>query len=188
MGESDTRIMERFGTLLLKLSLSLSPIFFSSVLGAGPRLRASDCATRLRLQVDYSRWTPPQLVVAPRLAEAHFHGKPEQSAPPNRTGKRHISLGEERLALSPVLEPNSGTVGAMRGPWIGPPGVLCGLSARSLWMCALGWPFIFIFRGWAPGCGKRPACTESRLAQNFFFSADQNRCVVNLCITSTAWN
>lgn len=36
-------------------------------------------------------------------------------------------------------------------------------------MRALGWPFIFIFRGWAPGCGKRPACTESRLAQNFFF-------------------
>lgn len=83
-------------------SLSLSLLFFfPSVLGAGPRLRASDCATRLRLQVDYSRWTPPPLVVALRLAEAHFHGKPEQSVPPNRTSKCHISLGEERLARFP---------------------------------------------------------------------------------------
>lgn len=61
------------------------------------------------------------------------------------------------------------------------------VSAFRLWMCALDWPFIFIFRGWAPGCGKRQACTESRLAQNFF-SADQNRAAVHLCTTSTAWN
>lgn len=41
-------------------------------------LRAADCTTRVRLQVDYSRCSLPQLVFAPRLAEAHFHGKPEQ--------------------------------------------------------------------------------------------------------------
>lgn len=45
MGESDTRIMERFGTLLLKFSLSLFFIFFFYV---GPRSRATAAHLGLR--------------------------------------------------------------------------------------------------------------------------------------------
>lgn len=187
MGESDTRIMERFGPLLLKLSLSL---FFLIIFYAGPRSRATAARLGLRHSSEAARWIIPD----GRRHRSSLHRdwpRPiftvSLSSKLHQTeqGKRHISLGEERLALPPVLEPKLRDCGSHA--WAVDRSTWCLVRPVSAFGCALLVDHSFLyFAVELQAVGSDRRARNPGWAQNFFFSADQNRSVVHLCISSTA--